>query len=410
MMPIVALRSQSLQALQCPDGQQKIDYCDSLCKGLVLEVRSSGGRTWYVRFTNARGRRRQLRLGNANDLSLAEARVLAQEHRHAVALGRDPADDRQALRQVPTLATFVAETFLPFIQVSKTSWKQDLSLLNRHILPALGNKHMDAITRDDVLALVKKRISQKAAAGSVNRVIILLRFLFNQAIRWGVVGVTSNPTKDIPLLKLNNQRQRFLSQQEAHRLLEAVEQSMNPMLGFIVAFLLLTGARKREVLDARWDCIDWSRRIWRIPISKSGKARYVPLSDTAMVLLRQRQLQTTGNGCDWIFPNPTSGQPYRCITNAWVTARRRAGLDDLRIHDLRHSFASFLINNGRSLYEVQRILGHSSARMTERYAHLAHDTLLAATNAASMALGNALSASMENNRSNQGQIIQLEVC
>ena len=158
------------------------------------------------------------------------------------------------------------------------------------------------------------------------------------------------------------------------------------MLGFIVAFLLLTGARKREVLDARWDCIDWQRRIWRIPISKSGKARYVPLSDTAMVLLRQRQLQTADNDCDWIFPNPTSGKPYRCITNAWVTARRRAGLDDLRIHDLRHSFASFLINNGRSLYEVQRILGHSSARMTERYAHLAHDTLLDATNVVSVTL------------------------
>jgi integrase len=162
-------------------------------------------------------------------------------------------------------------------------------------------------------------------------------------------------------------------------------------------------------LDARWDCIDWQRRIWRIPISKSGKARYVPLSDTAMVLLRQCQLESV-NGCDWIFANPSSGKPYRCITNAWVTARRRAGLDDLRIHDLRHSFASFLINNGRSLYEVQRILGHSSARMTERYAHLAHDTLLAATNAASMALGNALSASLENSRCNQQQIIQLEVC
>ena len=110
------------------------------------------------------------------------------------------------------------------------------------------------------------------------------------------------------------------------------------------------------------------------------------------------------------FPITTSGKPYRCITNAWVTARRRAGLDDLRIHDLRHSFASFLINNGRSLYEVQRILGHSSARMTERYAHLSHDTLLAATNAASMALGNALSGSLEKSWSHQQQIIQLEVC
>jgi len=187
------------------------------------------------------------------------------------------------------------------------------------------------------------------------------------------------------LLKLNNQRQRFLTESEAQRLLVAVRQSKNPMLGSIVAFLLLTGARKREVMDARWDCIDWQRRIWRIPVSKSGKAHYVPISDTALILLRQQQLQNP-EGCEWIFANPKSLKPYACITNAWTTARSRAGLEDLRIHDLRHSFASFLINNGRSLYEVQRILGHSTARMTERYAHLAHDTLLAASNAVGVAL------------------------
>ena len=153
--------------------------------------------------------------------------------------------------------------------------------------------------------------------------------------------------------------------------------------------LLLTGARKREAMDAKWDCIDWNRRIWKIPISKSGKARYVPLSDGALLVLRQRRFEVA-DGCPWIFPNPDSGEPYRCINNSWDTARRRAGMPELRIHDLRHSFASFLINNGRSLYEVQKILGHSSAKMTERYAHLAHDTLLAATNAASLVLGNAL--------------------
>jgi integrase len=381
-MPVLLMRSAGLPALRCPDGAQKIDYCDQLCKGLVLEVRFTGGRTWYVRFTNARGRRRQLRLGDADVLSLAEARAQAQEHRHSVALGKDPADERDALRLVPTLECFVNETFLPFIKITKKSWKQDLSLLNKHIIPAVGRKYLDAITRDDVLALIQKRIADGASAGSVNRVVILLRFMFNQIIRWNVVGVTSNPTRDIPLLKLNNQRQRFLSEQEASRLLVAVQQSRNPVLGGIVAMLLLTGARKREVMDARWDCIDWSGRIWKIPISKSGVARYVPLSDGALLLLRQRQLQSAKD-CLWVFANPESLKPYTCITNAWVTARTRAGLENLRMHDLRHSFASFLVNNGRSLYEVQRILGHSSARMTERYAHLAQDTLLQATNAVS---------------------------
>jgi integrase len=104
-----------------------------------------------------------------------------------------------------------------------------------------------------------------------------------------------------------------------------------------------------------------------------------------LLLLRERQLQNA-DGCLWVFANPSTGQPYSCISHTWNRARERAGMPDLRLHDLRHSFASFLINNGRSLYEVQKILGHSTQRMTERYAHLAHDTLLDATNAVGVTL------------------------
>ena len=224
--------------------------------------------------------------------------------------------------------------------------------------------------------------------------------MFNQALRWQTAGLTINPTKDVPFLKLNNQCQRFLSQAEAKRLLDAVRLSSNATLCPIVTMLLLTGARKREVLDARWDGIDWQRNIWCIPISKNGRARYVPLSDGAALLLRQRQLIAV-EGCPWIFASPETGEPYRCINHSWDTARNRAGMPELRIHDLRHSFASFLVNNGRSLYEVQKILGHSSTKMTERYAHLAHDTLLAACNAAANALPYWIS---KEEQSKQGEI------
>ena len=389
-MTKINFHPKTLALLGCGPGIHKAVFRDKTCKGLSLEVRATGGRTWYLTYTNARGKRYQHRLGDFRDLRLAQARAMAARYRNQVALGMDPAEKKLALRQVPTLDAFVADTFLPYIKISKSSWKQDLSLLRCHILPAFGHKTLDLINREDILTLMQKRITDGAAAGSVNRVVILIRFLFNQALRWHTAGSTINPTKDIPLLKLNNQRQRFLSEKEAYKLLEAVQQSVNPMLASIVAYLLLTGARKREVLDARWDCIDWGRSIWKIPISKSGKARYVPLSETALVLLRQKQLQGVPD-CEWVFPNPNSGMPYRCITNAWNTARCVAGMENLRMHDLRHSFASFLINNGRSLYEVQRILGHSSARMTERYAHLAHDTLIAACNAAAAALPSWLS-------------------
>jgi integrase len=151
--------------------------------------------------------------------------------------------------------------------------------------------------------------------------------------------------------------------------------------------LILTGARKREVLDAKWEDFDLDRRAWRIPISKSGKARHVPLSDGALNILSTMPRDMK---CEWTFPNPDTKKPFVNIFYAWDTARKNAGLSDVRVHDLRHSFASLLINSGRTLYEVQHILGHTQVKTTQRYAHLSQDTLLAAANSATVALGAAM--------------------
>ena len=125
------------------------------------------------------------------------------------------------------------------------------------------------------------------------------------------------------------------------------------------------------------------RRLWRIPTTKTGKARHVPLSDGVISLLSAMPRDK----CDWTFPNPDTGKPYVSIFWAWDSARTKADLADVRIHDLRHSHASFLVNAGRTLYEVQHILGHTQVKTTQRYAHLSHDTLLAATNSVNTALG-----------------------
>jgi len=129
------------------------------------------------------------------------------------------------------------------------------------------------------------------------------------------------------------------------------------------------------------------RHSWRIPISKSGKARHVPLSDGALALLATVPHLPD---CPWAFANPDTAKPYVAIYYAWNTARLHAGLADVRMHDLRHSFASLLINSGRTLYEVQHILGHTQIKTTQRYAHLSQDTLLAAANAAADAVGTAM--------------------
>ncbi|MEY4642152.1 MAG: hypothetical protein RLZZ227_2146 [Pseudomonadota bacterium] len=252
-------------------------------------------------------------------------------------------------------------------------------MLKNHLLPAFGNKQLNAILRTDVQLLHTTTRLRGAAPSSANRLLILTRYIFNLALRWEVPGLTVNPCKAIPLLQENNKRERFLSAPEVRSLIHEVRSSPYAMLQFIVSMLILTGARKREVLDARWSDFDLDRRLWRIPISKSGKSRHVPLSEAAAKLLHDL---SHNKSSEWVFANPDTGTPFVSIYYSWNTCRLRANLPDIRMHDLRHSFASMLVNAGRTLYEVQQILGHRNVRTTERYAHLSPSTLRDAANAA----------------------------
>ncbi len=163
------------------------------------------------------------------------------------------------------------------------------------------------------------------------------------------------------LFEANNSRERFLTAEETQRLLDAVEKSKNTQLKYIVPLLLLLGCRKRELLDAKWEEFDLDRRIWRIPMSKSGKSRHVPLSKAALEIIHKLP---RFEGCSYLLPNPDTLKPYSQIHKAWNNARITAGLPDVRMHDLRHSMASNMVNSGRSIYEVSQVLGHSQLKTT----------------------------------------------
>lgn len=162
-------------------------------------------------------------------------------------------------------------------------------------------------------------------------------------------------------------------------MLAELEKSRSKQLKYIVSLLLLLGCRKRELLDSRWEEFDLERRNWRIPMSKSGKARHVPLSKAAVEILSQLP---RWEGCQYVLPNPKTRLPFVQIHRPWDNIRKAAGLPDVRIHDLRHSMASNMVNSGQSLFLVSRVLGHSTMKMTQRYAHLSQETLLAAVDAA----------------------------
>ncbi len=383
----VLLTTTLIQETVCPPGKRKLDLFDTQTRKLMLEVRESGGKTYYLRYQDVRGRTRQFRLADADDVTLNQARQLADKARSRIAMGESPADDRVVARQVPTLAQFVAERYVPYARHYKRSWKTDVSLLNNHLLPHLGKRYLDEIRTEDVFELHRRRHASGAAPGTANRLVILLRYLFNLALKWQIPGVTSNPAKGVRLLEENNQRERYLSVDEGQRLYAAVCDSDNPMLKYIVPMLILTGARKRELLDSKWQDFDLERRLWRIPLPKSGKARHVPLSDGAVAVLESMPRLPE---CPYAFANPETGKPFVSMYYSWHTARVRAGLPDVRVHDLRHSFASLLINQGRSLYEVQRILGHAQVKTTQRYAHLSNQTLVAAANSAADAMAHVM--------------------
>lgn len=195
---------------------------------------------------------------------------------------------------------------------------------------------------------------------------------------WDIPGTDRNPARGIFRPPLNNSRERFLTPEETMRLKAAVAASQNPQLQHIVGLLLLTGARLRELLEAKLEHVDVARRCWFIPTSKTGKSRYVPLSTPAVAIIEKLP---RFKGCPWLVPNPETRLPFVSIKHSWQHAIKEADLPGLRLHDLRHSAASFMINSGVDLFAVGKVLGHASYQSTQRYSHLANDTLLKAVEA-----------------------------
>lgn len=378
-MPVVPLSAQFVKEAVCPPEKGKVDYYDASIKGFILEVRPSGGKTFHLRYRDAHGKLRQHKIGDADAISHDKARKKAQYLRSEVELGGNPQEDRKALRQVPTLAEFVRDTYIPHIHLHRRNFQSTISFLNLHILPRFGSKHLDEIT---TLMLTEAHFDLRAkgyALAQANKLPVLFKIMFNLAKKKEIPGAQSNPANGVVLFNPNNAKERYLTTAETQRLYEALDQSDNTQLKHIVSLLLMFGCRKRELLDAKWEHLDLERRNWRIPMSKNGKARNIPISARALEILNSLP---RWKGCPYVIPNPETQKPYGNLYHPWDKVRKQVGLDDLRMHDLRHTFASNLVNSGQSIYVVSKLLGHSQIKTTTRYSHLADETLFSAVDAA----------------------------
>ena len=379
-MPKVKLDAQFALTARCPPGSKKVDYWDTgtVCNGLVLEVRTSGGRTWYLRYQDRHGKQRQHLIAAYEDLTFDQVRKTARKLRSEVVLGGDPAEQKAAIKAIPTYAE-LATQHLAHAKTYQRSYDTTEMYVRRHILPKWGKKRLNDVSQPEVAKWLADKQEEGLAPATVEKIRVIFGRSFELAMRWNIPGAERNPVRGIPRRRFANARERFLNEMEAERLRQAVAQSRNRQLPAIVGLLLLTGARVSEILSAEWKNVDLERQSLLIPMSKTGKARRIPLSKMAIDVIGQIKRK---EGARYLFPSRTNPDGHlTSIKHAWQTARRNAKLGDLRVHDLRHSAASFMINSGIDLFAVGRVLGHANHASTMRYSHLANDTLLAAVEA-----------------------------
>ena len=242
--------------------------------------------------------------------------------------------------------------------------------LDNHILPALGTMAVDAVGRSEVAAL---HYALRATPRAANRALMVLSKMFSLAEAWGLAPAGRNPCRFVLRYK-EGKRERFLSSKEYRRVgrelhrLEA-EGPVQARAAAALKLLMLTGCRLREILTLRWDDADRKAGELRLRDTKTG-ARMVPLSPDAAAALAE---VVRVPGSPWVFAGRTPDRPLSQLTTYWHWVRKRAGVEDVRIHDLRHSFASRALAVGESLSMIGRLLGHTDIGSTARYAHLTRD-------------------------------------
>jgi integrase len=390
------ISKRSVDALVCPPGKDRDFLWDDALAGFGVAAFPSGKKVYVAQYRQ-NGRSRRSNIGEHGRLTPEQARSEAKKLLGIVETGSDPIAERKAAREVRTLA-IVADEFLRLHVASKRksrTGEEYKRILETTILPVLGSKRVTDVKRSDVAKLHSRLADTPFAA---NRVLALLSAVWNWAARRDEVNAVANPCRGIERYPEQG-RERFLTTEELARLGAALAEGETIGLPFVVdetsgkakhapkadkrrvklgpfavaaiRLLILTGARLREILDAKWEHVDAERGVIFLADSKTRK-KPIYLSAAALSILSE--LPRIENN-PYIICGGRAGQPKSDLKKPWVAVRKAAGLEGVRLHDLRHSFASVGAGASMGLPIIGKLLGHSQAATTHRYAHLDSDPM-----------------------------------
>ncbi len=374
-MPKLRFTTDSIKRLKPPIDKSKVQYFDSELTGFMIEVKNTGTKTYYYRY-RVNTSQKMIRIGTTTELNFQQAKEKYLELKENQTNPQEYSPQKE--KPLITFLEFYNSYYLPYIKAHIKSYETNISVFKNHILKDLSNTSMADLKKLDIKRLHNEMITIKnLSRATANKFLIFLSSAYKLANDFELLN-SYNPCRGIKEFELNNQRQIFLTQSQTKRLLNEVNKSSNIHLKYIVPMLLLSGARKREVLDAKWCDFDNINNLWTIPLTKNGKKRILPITKSLQTILNQIPKDKT----PYLFASPLTLKPYISIYQSWNSARTKANLKEVRMHDLRHTYASALVNAKCSLYEVQVLLGHSTAKMTQRYAHLSNDALMKAASCA----------------------------
>jgi integrase len=338
---------------------------DTEVPGFGVRVYPSGEKAFVFSY-RINGRKRLMRIGRCNTMTLTQARDRAKKHDVTVSDGNDPLADRQRKRTAGTFRELVEKYIEDQEAKKRKTWAQTKKQLDRHIPIGWWGRTAGSISATEITAL-HSRIG-KTTPYMANRILETMRAMFHRAGRWGF-DVSENPAEGIEKFR-EVKRKRFVTEQEFPALAQAIDAEPNVYIRAALWLYLLSGARKNELLEARWSQVDWKQRILNLPESKAGEPQTISLNKPAIAIL-QAIPETEGN--PYIFPGMKSGRHLVNITKAWGRIRKAAKIEDVRIHDLRRTVGSWLSRDSVDLNQIKEALRHASISTTLTYARLGAD-------------------------------------